>query len=381
MDEKRDYDEYLDKKDSLMWSEEDYSTMEKLTGFDTESIEQEQKKTIQIVILVIVCLLMLVVGFIIGYNFPKSAKDEQVGIAETPKIFEIEMAYTKKNNSGELYLYIVDNNNEEQPIFELSPYYFYSFNCYQNDLYVILVDDKISLFKVELTKFGHTNQKIKEFDIAFDDVFFANNLIYFVKDGNLKVYDVTTAELIDQNLQLSFSKIFSINEKSILYLKEEKLYIYDLEQNQETLIGADILEAMFIDDKILYFKFNDNHETIVLYEFNLDDSTNKFISDMALNSAMLLNIKGGYLYVDGDKLYLYDGINSNEIYQAKEPIIEISYLNHNEVIIISNDYEITNCFNNNYEVGIFNIASRNLKIKEVTGCLDTTVINDVVFAD
>ena len=138
MDEKRDYDEYLDKKDSLMWSEEDYSTMEKLTGFDTESIEQEQKKTIQIAILVIVCLLMLVVGFIIGYNFPKSAKDEQVGIAETPKIFEIEMAYTKKNNSGELYLYIVDNNNEEQPIFELSPYYFYSFNCYQNDLYVIL---------------------------------------------------------------------------------------------------------------------------------------------------------------------------------------------------------------------------------------------------
>ena len=161
MDEKRDYDEYLDKKDSLMWSEEDYSTMEKLTGFDTESIEQEQKKAIQIAILVIVCLLMLVVGFIIGYNFPKSAKDEQVGIAETPKIFEIEMAYTKKNNSGELYLYIVDNNNEEQPIFELSPYYFYSFNCYQNDLYVILVDDKISLFKVELTKFGHTNQKIR----------------------------------------------------------------------------------------------------------------------------------------------------------------------------------------------------------------------------
>ena len=40
MEEKRDYDKELEKKDTLMWSDEDYKSMEKLTGFSEEDAEK-----------------------------------------------------------------------------------------------------------------------------------------------------------------------------------------------------------------------------------------------------------------------------------------------------------------------------------------------------
>ena len=48
MEEKRE--EFEEKKDSLMWSEEDYDAMQKLTGFDDESILEDQKKGVNLVI-------------------------------------------------------------------------------------------------------------------------------------------------------------------------------------------------------------------------------------------------------------------------------------------------------------------------------------------
>ena len=109
MEEKRDYDKELAKKDNLMWNEEDYQTMEKLTGFDEESIENDKKKGIQIVIFVITCLVMLIFGILIGYNIPKKDNKTNITITEEiKKVPEINVAYTRKNNSGELYLYLSD---------------------------------------------------------------------------------------------------------------------------------------------------------------------------------------------------------------------------------------------------------------------------------
>ena len=139
MEEKRDYDKELAKKDNLMWNEEDYQTMEKLTGFDEESIE--------IVIFVITCLVMLIFGILIGYNIPKKDNKTNITITEEiKKVPEINVAYTRKNNSGELYLYLSDKQNEEYAIFDLSDYNNYYYNIYNNVLYVILVDDKMTLF-------------------------------------------------------------------------------------------------------------------------------------------------------------------------------------------------------------------------------------------
>ena len=107
MEEKRDYDKELAKKDNLIWNEEDYQTMEKLTGFDEETIENDQRKGIQIIIFVIVCIFMLILGILIGYNIPKKNTEVKPIITEdTKKTPKISVAYTKKNNSGELYLYL-----------------------------------------------------------------------------------------------------------------------------------------------------------------------------------------------------------------------------------------------------------------------------------
>ena len=66
MEEKRDYDKELEKKDTLMWSDEDYKSMEKLTGFSEEDVQKENKKALQIL------LYSLAFIFILEAHQPKS---------------------------------------------------------------------------------------------------------------------------------------------------------------------------------------------------------------------------------------------------------------------------------------------------------------------
>ena len=383
MEEKRDYDKELAKKDNLIWNEEDYQTMEKLTGFDEETIENDQRKGIQIIIFVIVCIFMLILGILIGYNIPKKNTEVKPIITEdTKKTPKISVTYTKKNNSGELYLYLLDNQNEEYAIFDLSGYTSYYYNIYNNYLYVILVNDKMSLFKVELTNNGYKNHQLKEFidEYSSTNIQFVNDLIYFMNDNKLLVYSISTDSYQNIENELILDNILSINDDYILYSNQNHVEIYNLNTNEINSIGENILQATFIGDNVLYFILSNNHETVLFYEYSINDKTNTFIAEGDYNNTILMNINNLYLYNDNNKLYSYDGVSNNEIYEAESKISEISYLNPNEIIIIPDTYTNDDCSLACVKVGIFNIQTKKINIKTINGCLDTKIINDVIFA-
>lgn len=383
MEEKRDYDKELAKKDNLIWNEEDYQTMEKLTGFDEETIENDQRKGIQIIIFVIVCIFMLILGILIGYNIPKkNAEVKPIITEDTKKTPKISVAYTKKNNSGELYLYLLDNQNEEYAIFDLSGYTSYYYNIYNNNLYVILVNDKMSLFKVELTDNGYKNHQLKEFidEYSSTNIQFVNDLIYFMIDNKLLVYSISTDSYQNIENELILDNILSINDDYILYSNQNHVEIYNLNTNEINSIGENILQATFIGDNVLYFILSNNHETVLFYEYSINDKTNTFIAEGDYNNTILMNINNLYLYNDNNKLYSYDGVSNNEIYEAESKISEISYLNPNEIIIIPDTYTNDDCSLASVKAGILNIQTKKIIIKTINGCLDTKIINDVIFA-
>lgn len=384
MEEKRDYDKELAKKDNLMWNEEDYQIMEKLTGFDEESIENDKKKGIQIIIFIITCLFMLIIGALIGYNIPKKDKQDNIIITEDiKKAPEIKVAYTKKNNSGELYLYLLDNQNEEYAIFDLSNYTSYYYNIYNNYLYIVLVNDKMTLFKLELTNNGYKNTQLKEFINEYNStsIYFVNDLIYFVNNSTLILYNISNESYQNVENDLILENILSINEEYILYINQDKVNIYNLNTHEINLIGENILQATFIDDNVLYFVLGNNRETVLFYEYSIDNQINTFIAEVDYDNTILMNIDGLYLYNDSNKLYSYDGLVNNKIYETENKITEIAYLNPNEIIIIPDIYSSDNCSLASTNVGILNIKTKKINIKTIDGCLDTKVINDVIFAN
>ena len=94
-----------------------------------------------------------------------------------------------------------------------------------------------------------------------------------------------------------------------------------------------------------------------------------------------MNIDGLYLYNDSNKLYSYDGLANNKIYETENKITEMAYLNPNEIIIIPDIYSSDDCSLASTNVGILNIKTKKISIKTIDGCLDTKVINDVIFAN
>lgn len=384
MEEKRDYDKELDKKDSLMWNDEDYQAMEKITGFDEESIEADRKKGMQIIIFVVICLVMLIIGFLLGYNLPKKDKGDQLIInEEVVSNPTIKMAFTKKNDSGELYLYLRDDNENEYSILELSDYSFYKYEYFKNSLYIILIDERMTLYKIDLTKNGYTNNKVNEFVNEYDsnNIYFVDNLIYFIKDHTITLYDINTDTISNFDENITLDNILAINEKYILYLYENKINLFDLKTKEIALIDDSLLQAVFMGDNILYFKENNNRETVLFYEYSIDDKSSNFIAEVEYENAILMYVKGMYLYNDGNKLYSYDGITNNEIYAANTNITEIAYLSDNEIIVIPDSYDSANCVDSNTEVAIINIQNKKVNVKELKGCLETRIINDVIFAN
>ena len=116
------------------------------------------------------------------------------------------------------------------------------------------------------------------------------------------------------------------------------------------------------------------------YEYSINDKTNTFIAEGDYNNTILMNINNLYLYNDNNKLYSYDGVSNNEIYEAESKISEISYLNPNEIIIIPDTYTNDDCSLASVKAGILNIQTKKISIKTINGCLDTKIINDVIFA-
>ncbi len=371
-------------KDSLMWNEEDYQVMEKITGFDEETIEKDQKKTLRIIVLTIILVVMLAIGILIGYNLPRR-NDKEFVVTQRPleeKEISIKSAYTRKNVSNELYLYLKDNNGEEYSVLDLSKYNNFEYNYYNNKLYVLLESDNLALLEITLNNSSYKSNKVENFNEHNDDrIFFADNLIYFVNDSRVLYYDVVSNQTNDLDFNLSDCYIVSINKNYIIYNKEGKTNLYSFLTGDSVLIADNVLLAEFEgEDKILYLVQDRSEKTVMLYEFNIDSQDKKFVTEIDIEVAQFINYKELYIYNDDNKVYLYDGIYNKKIYEIPTKISEMAYMNDEEIIFVSADYDSETCALSESKVGVFNLNTHKIKEKTISGCLDTLVINNVVYA-
>ena len=176
------------------------------------------------------------------------------------------------------------------------------------------------------------------------------------------------------------SKIVHYGSNSSISTGNGNQDITSIGDNKQITTGDGDDDVTFIGDNVLYFILSNNHETVLFYEYSINDKTNTFIAEGDYNNTILMNINNLYLYNDNNKLYSYDGVSNNEIYEAESKISEISYLNPNEIIIIPDTYTNDDCSLASVKVGILNIQTKKISIKTINGCLDTKIINDVIFA-
>ncbi len=382
MEEKRDYDKELEKKDTLMWSDEDYKSMEKLTGFSEEDVQKENKKALQILLYSLAFIFILGIGILIGYNLPRLSKKEEKTQPPIEEVIKDDLiindAYTKKNASGELYLYLEDNQSETYSIMDLSKFTSYQFSIYNNNLYLLIFDDNYKLYQINVNQNGYRTEYIKSFDIdEFSNVYLNDNIIYYSVSKTLEMYNIDNNETT--KIEVNLAEILSIKNNKILYKNDNKVYLYDLITKNEEELGEDYLYATVVnDDKILYFVKNNKRNTILFYEYS--NGQHEFISESTMENLQLLNYQGTYIYIDKNTAYVFENEQNKEIYKINEGISEIAFINKEEVIFIPSTYNITTCDNAKTKVGVYNLLFKQLKEQEIEGCLETQIINDLTLA-
>ena len=382
MEEKRDYDKELEKKDTLMWSEEDYKSMEKLTGFSEEDVQKENKKALQILLYSLAFIFILGIGILIVYNLPRLSKKEEKTQPPIEEVIKDDLiindAYTKKNASGELYLYLEDNQSETYSIMDLSKFTSYQFSIYNNNLYLLIFDDNYKLYQINVNQNGYRTEYIKSFDIdEFSNVYLNDNIIYYSVSKTLEMYNIDNNETT--KIEVNLAEILSIKNNKILYKNDNKVYLYDLITKNEEELGEDYLYATVVnDDKILYFVKNNKRNTILFYEYS--NGQHEFISESTMENLQLLNYQGTYIYIDKNTAYVFENEQNKEIYKINEGISEIAFINKEEVIFIPSTYNITTCDNAKTKVGVYNLLFKQLKEQEIEGCLETQIINDLTLA-
>lgn len=382
MEEKRDYDKELEKKDTLMWSDEDYKSMEKLTGFSEEDVQKENKKALQILLYLLAFILILGIGILIGYNMPRLSNKEEKNQPLIEEVIKDDLiindAYTKKNASGELYLYLEDNQSETYSIMDLSKFTNYQFSIYNNNLYLLLFDSNYKLYQINVNQNGYRTEYIKSFDIdEFSNVYLNDNIIYYSVSKNLEIYNIDNNETT--KMEVNLDEILSIKNNKILYKNDNKVYLYDLITKTEEELGNDYLYATIVnDDKILYFVKNNRRNTILFYEYS--NGQHEFISELTMKNLQLLNYQETYIYIDKNTAYVFENEQNKEIYKINEGISEIAFITKEEVIFIPSTYNITTCDNVKTKVGVYNLLYKQLKEQEIEGCLETKIINDLTLA-
>ena len=287
-------------------------------------------------------------------------------------------AYTKKNASGELYLYLEDNQSETYSIMDLSKFTNYQFSIYNNNLYLLLLDSNYKLYQINVNQNGYRTKYIKSFDIdEFSNVYLNDNIIYYSVSKTLEMYNIDNNETT--KMEVNLAEILSIKNNKILYKNDNKVYLYDLITKTEEELGNDYLYATIVnDDKILYFVKNNKRNTILFYEYS--NEQHEFISESTMENLQLLNYQETYIYIDKNTAYVFENEQNKEIYKINEGISEIAFINKEEVIFIPSTYNITTCDNAKTKVGVYNLLYKQLKEQEIEGCLETKIINNLTLA-
>ena len=355
-----------EKKDSLMWSEEDYTAMQNLTGFDEESIFKDQKKGISILILVIVCVICLILGMFIGYNIqPKKevTKKEESEIAYLPQAF-----YTKLNQSDELYLYELNNVGEETAILDLSNSS-YKYEYIENYLYLLIEkNETLKLYRYKFSKQGYRRDLVKEFD-NYTSFNFMNGLIALNDDKFINLYDLSG--MIVKTFELEKANILSYNENYLVYADYKKLSIIDskldstkvITENMDSFLTFSNDDIYFIENNKIYVVSTSNYDKVEVTE---TESTNVF-----------KKLNDYYIFNNGKSLYILD----NEMKKIKDfdyKINELLYLDRDNLVIILDDYDAHECALKLNKYYLFNINSKSIIERNIRGCLNYKVINDYI---
>ena len=357
------------KKDTLLWNEEDYDAIQKLTGFDEDSIIDEQKKGINIIIFSVCCIAFLIVGIILGYSIHKNETNNNVYFTNN---FETKVAidsvYTRLNESNELYLYVLTNANEEISILNLSNIE-YDYELIDESLYVLLKKDNLSLYEYSFDKNGYHRSLVNSFDEKYDLFYFRNNLILLKKDDLIEIYD-KTSKLISKML-FAENEILDYNLGYIVFKEGNSLNIYDINSEETKNVTSSLAAFLIFDDNKIYFIDNSK-----LYTFNVLSGKKEFLTDIKLNS-IFVKVNDYYIFNDVISLYILDD-SIRKIKDFEYNINEIAYLDQNNIIIILEDYTSNGCLLYEKKFGVFNVSAKSITETNINGCLNTQVINGLI---
>lgn len=361
-----------EKKDSLMWSEEDYDAMQKLTGFDDESVLEDQKKGINLIIFFVVCIVSLIAGILIGYNINKKDPVDEPTVTVIQEIEEKKVetlaVYNRLNESGELYLYTLNSENEEISILDLTNSK-YAYQYIGDELYVLLEKDGLNLYNYSFSKDGYHRDLVKKFEEDYNAFYFKNDLILIKTNNGIKFYDKDANAL--EEIKVAVDQILDYTKDYIVYSKDSKLYLYYIKTATTKKITKRTSEFLYLDNDVIFYI-----ERNRIYTYSIIGDVSKELTSFKSNS-IFTKINDNYMFNDGKTLYSYN----KEIKKVKEfefNINELAYLNQNTIIFILDDYNSTECLMNDKSFWTLNLFNQSMSEQNISGCLNTKVINGLI---
>ena len=358
------------KEDSLMWSEEDYDSVQKMTGFDDESILEDQKKGINIIILVVICIVCLTAGIVIGYNINKKSTPEPTTYTDEPKVIvpTIASAYTRLNESNELYLYIVSSIDEEFSVMQLNDSN-YHYDIEGADLYILIDNDGLNLYKYSFDRNGYHRELATSFNDRYQAFYYKNGFVLIKRENYARMYNKTG--VLYKEIETNIKNILDYTEDYIVYESDTSLNVYNIKTDEiKVITDKEYKFLLYSDNQVFYL------EEGKIYNYDIiKDSTNEIAEVKSTN--IFAKVKDHYLYNDGKDLYISD----TSIIKMKEfnnEINELAYLDKDNIIFILDDYDIENCALKENEYYVYNINTKSMTTKKISGCLKTIIINDLV---
>ncbi len=359
----------FEKKDDLMWREEDYTAIQKLTGFDEESIAEDQKRGLNILVFSIVCAICLIIGIVIGYNV--QPRSESKRYSDSEKVLQAlpQAFYTKMNTSNELYLYELNNVGEEVYLLDLSNAS-YKYDFIDNYLYLLFEKNgTLRFYRYEFTKQGYRRDLVKEFDSDYNEFYFENGFIALGTKNGVALYDLGGLNI--KTFDVQNVNILAYNENYLVYSSKNKLYVLDSSTETTKVITSNMNSFLTFDNDTVFFT-----EGSKMYEVSTSDYEKKEIAEFKENN-VFLKVNNYYVYNDGKTLYLLDG-EVKKIKEFDSSISELLYIDCNNLVIVLDSYDAYKCSLQSDNYYLLNINSKSILERKIEGCLNYKIINDYV---
>ncbi len=357
------------KNDSLMWNEEDYYTMQKITGLDEESVEEDKRKGLNLIILAITCIVSLILGFLFGLKFTQKYLNKPIIYTIEEKKDEYNYFFTRSNQANEVYLYRVNSKDEETPLLNLTDSK-YALVSDDEALFVLLKKDVLYLYKYTFTEQSYNRVLVKTSSKDIDAFYIKNGYILLKKGESINIYNLNGN--LFREISLKADEVVDYSNKSVTYINDNTLAIYYYDTKETDIITDNLTNYLLSDnDKIFYTLENK------LYCYSIIDKTSKELIEVQKEILKFIKLSDCYILTDGKSLYIYD----NEFHKIKDfdsEINELVFIGKESLLIVPDDYDNENCAFLDKKYFVFDIKTRTITEKTMEGCLNTAVINDLI---